>query len=82
MASAQGAAGGESEKEKTLFQSKTNMKDDIKVLSVENDDGYRLTLILLKFHMLEGFIFKLCQILELMNLTLLFHLTVLLWVIT
>jgi hypothetical protein len=53
MASAQGAAGGESEKEKTLFQSKTNMKDDIKVLSAENDDGYRLTLILLKFHMVD-----------------------------
>lgn len=39
MASAQGAAGGESEKEKTLFQSKIKMKDDIKVLSAENDIG-------------------------------------------
>jgi hypothetical protein len=58
-------------KKKTLFQSKTNMKDDIKVLSAENDDENRLTLILLKFHMVEGFIFKLCQILELMNLALL-----------
>jgi hypothetical protein len=60
MDSAQGAAGGESENERTLFQSKTKMKDDIKVLSAENDDGYRLTLIVLKFHMVEGFIFKLC----------------------
>jgi hypothetical protein len=40
MASTQGSAGGESEKEKPLFQSKTKTKDDIKVLSDEvSHDG-------------------------------------------